>query len=673
MKSVQTSFIDTVTPNRAGLADQFLVACISYQNWSKEECEAKLCKLPSAIYRRLQPLALLQDFKDKKYWVLLKKDNALEFTADDLSFRYQCLSDAPEWVFQGLLVRAVPRLLQATEQESKRIEADGIFYIIKQKPLKPWGYELVTATVEPRKIKVASVRAKVPSMWRLNLGTVTFTPLKAHEDEKGELYAAVAKLPRYDADQFGQDVTRREQGQYVKRARSKFKNRVAAFKFNNPLSLADYYSTRLGTLSLFLEDLNRAYGDDFKIKLKSIEFDEHKHIRALEVARSYVQLHNLVQQFPIYIVNHSRDLEAAERLRVQLLILGIEPVLAADISPERLNIQLVSDKGSYKKGEADPYKVARAQYPQAVIQSCYPERLDATGHARHTVEVVVKELLIKLEVQQCRLIYDYPVLPEDAWFMTQVQLDIKGESWCVVYCKVQNQRLEFGVVPEQVVEDIHISLNSEQRKRFFTGKNRPNLVFWPQTGSFLLLSDTEAVCLPDEAELHSLIKEVEQTVASGIPTELVADYCTLFPDSAVIARLSEINLMASDNIAVSALKAINYQGKDNQHFYDYLAEHGYRLKTSLQKKDNGLLSVTAGVLIDRANALYAAGSVGGAQRGQENFNHIYHVETDLDQVPEWFWDALDVWHVRHRGATVYPYVFKHLREYGDRQVLQLGA
>lgn len=673
MKSVQTSFIDTVTPNRAGLADQFLVASISYQNWSKEECDAKLCKLPSAIYRTLRPLALLQDFKDKKYWVLLKKDNSLKFTADDLSFRYQCLSDASESILQGLLVRAVPRLLQATEQESKRIEADGVFYIIKQKPFKPWGYELVTATIEPRKVKVASVDAKLPSMWRLNLGTMTFTPLKAHENEKGELYSAVAKMPRYDADQFGQDVTRSEQGQYVKRARSKFKNRVAAFKFNNPLSLADYYSTRLGTLSLFLEDLNRAYGDDFKIKLKSIEFDEHKYIQAPEVARSYAQLHNLVQQYPIYIVNQSRDPEAGEWMQTQLLSLGVEPVRAADINPAGLNIQLVSDKDSYKKDEADPYKVARAQYPQAVIQSCYPERLDGTGQARHTVEVVVKELLIKLEVQQGRLLYDYPLLPDNVWFISQAQIDSKGKDWLVVYCRVQGQHLEFGVVPEQVIEDIHISLNTDQRKRLFTGKDRPNLVFWPQTGSFLLLSDTEAVCLPDEAELHALVKEVEQTVASGVPAELVAGYCKLFQDSSVIARLSEINLTGSHSIAVSALKGISYQGKDNQHFYDYLAEHGYRLKTSLQNQANGLLSVTAGVLIDRANALYAAGSVGGAQRGQENFNHIYHAETDLDQVPDWFWGSLDVWHVRHRGATVYPYIFKHLREYGERQVLQLGA
>lgn len=672
MKRVQTSFINIVTLNRAGLAEKFSVACISYQNWSKEECDVKLCKLPSAIYRTLRPLALLQDYQDKKYWVLLKKDNTLEFAADDLSFRYQCLSEAPQWVLQGLLVRAVPRLLQIAEQDSKRIEADGVFYIIEKKPFKPWGYELVTATIEPRKVKVASMEAKVPSMWRLNLGTVTFTPLKAHEDENGELYPAVAKMPRYDADQFGQDVTRSEKGQYVKRARSKFKNRVAAFKFNNPLSLADYYITRLGTLSLFLEDLERAYGDDFKIVLKHIEFDERKHIRAPEVARSYVQLHNLVQQFPIYIVNHSSDLEAAGRMRAELLNLGIEPILAADINPEGLNIQLVSDKDSYKKGETDPYKVARAKYPQVVIQSCYPERLNSKGNARHTAEVVVKELLIKLEVQQSRLIYEYPLLPDNVWFITQAQIDSKGKDWLVVYCKVQNQRLEFGVVPEQIVEEIHISLNAEQRKRFFTGKNRPNLVFWPQTSSFLLLSDTEAVCLPDEAELYSLIKEVEQTVASGIPAELVAGYCKLFPGSAVIACLSEINLMTSDNIAVSALKGISYKGKDNQHFYDYLAEHGYRLKASLQNQDNGLLSVTAGVLIDRANALYSAGSVGGAQRVQENFNHIYHAETDLDQVPGWFWGSLDVWHVRHRGATVYPYIFKHLREYGELQVLQLG-
>lgn len=662
MRTVQTSFIEPVRLNRTALAKRFKVACISYKGWTKEERNAKLCTLPSFIYRSIKPLALLQERKQSCYWVLLKKDDTLALDSDALSYREACFNETHKWILQALLARAVPRLL-SSKQDAKRIEADGIFYIVNQKPFKPWGYELVTATVAPRKNQTLD-------KWWLDLGTVTFTPLKAHENKQGELNPRTARQARYDADQFGQEVTRSHQGQYIKRARSRFNNRVPALKLREPLSLEDYYSSRLGTLSLFLDDLQRAYGEDFKIMLKDIEFDEHKHIRPAEVADSYIELHGLVKQLPIFVVNHSNDLEAAERMRAQLLSLGIEANIAADINPDGLNIHLVNDKDSYKEDEADPYKVARTEYPQVIIQSCYPERLHEKGRVKHTVAVLVKELLIKLEVQQRKLMFDYPVLPEEPWFITQVRPENIREKWPAFYCRVREQHLEFGAVPEQVLEDIEISLSAEQRKRFFNGTDRPHLVFWPETGSFLLLSDTGAVCLPNEAELHALVKEVEQTVASGVPTKLIASYCKSFPDSSVIQRLSEINLAGSRRIAVSELKGISYKGADNQHFYDYLAEHGYRIKSSLQSQDDGLLSVTAGILISRAKALYAVGSVGSSQRKQENFNHIYHVETDFEQVPEWFWSSLDVWHVRHRGATVYPYVFKHLREYGERQVQQ---
>lgn len=666
MRTVQTSFIEQVALNRTALAKQFKVACVSYKGWTKEERDAKLSTLPSLIYRTLKPLALLQDRKESCYWVLLNNDNTLALDFDALSYREACFTETYQWILQALLVRAVPRLL-SSKQDTKRFEADGVFYITKQKAFKPWGNELVTATVEPRKNQALD-------KWRLNLGTVTFTPLKAHENKQGELSHRVAKLPRYDADQFGQEVARSQQGQYIKRARSKFKNRVPAINLGEPFSLEAYYRSRLGTLSLFLDDLQRAYGEDFQITLEDIDFDEHKHIRQTEVANSYSEMHDLVKQFPVFVVNHSHDPEAAERMRAQLLSLGIESIVAADINLDGLNIHLVNDKESYKEDEADPYKVARTEYPQAIIQSCYPERLHEKGKVKHTVAVLVKELLIKLEVQQRKLMFDYPELPEEPWFIiqecTEEYSDDKKEKWHTFYCKVREQQLEFGIVPEQVLESIELSLSSEQRKRVFTGRDRPSLMFWPETEHFLILDDTEAVCLPNEAELHALVKEVDQTVATGVPAELIANYCKSFPSSSVIQHLSEINLNGSQNIAVSDLKGISYKGTANQHFYDYLAEHGYRVKSSLQSKDDGLLSVTSGVLINRAKALYAAGSIGGAQRKQENFNHIYHVETDLEQVPEWFWDSLDVWHVRHRGATVYPYIFKHLREYGELQVLQ---
>lgn len=65
--------------------------------------------------------------------------------------------------------------------------------------------------------------------------------------------------------------------------------------------------------------------------------------------------------------------------------------------------------------------------------------------------------------------------------------------------------------------------------------------------------------------------------------------------------------------------------------------------------------------------MYAAGGADSAQRDQETFNHVYKVLTNGLDVPDWFWHSLEVWHIRHRGTTVSPYIFKHVREFGLRQ------
>lgn len=71
--------------------------------------------------------------------------------------------------------------------------------------------------------------------------------------------------------------------------------------------------------------------------------------------------------------------------------------------------------------------------------------------------------------------------------------------------------------------------------------------------------------------------------------------------------------------------------------------------------------------------MYAAGSPDSAQRNQENFNHIYRAVTNGVDVPDWFWSALEVWHIRHRGTTISPYIFKHVREFALRQCLNMNC
>ena len=57
----------------------------------------------------------------------------------------------------------------------------------------------------------------------------------------------------------------------------------------------------------------------------------------------------------------------------------------------------------------------------------------------------------------------------------------------------------------------------------------------------------------------------------------------------------------------------------------------------------------------------------------DRFNHIYRAVTNGVDVPDWFWSALEVWHIRHRGTTISQYIFKPVREFALRQCLNMNC
>lgn len=665
MKPVLTSFIKETSLDHAALSDRFEIACISYQSWSDVERKTNLAALPKRIYRSGKVLALLQHRKHSQYWVLLPKHTAISLPDDSLSIRVEPLDSVDDWILRALLIRAMPRIIGARKGDLERAEADGLFYVTKHKALGKQGSVITTVTVEPW-------YSQVTQSWRLDIRTITFTPVKAHEDENGQLPPKIAKLPRYELDTLSQEVKRNSNGQYVKRTlwRGR-KNRVPAIKLSGEITLESYYRTRLGVLSMFLEDIQRAYGSALQLELNSIQPDEHQTISDKSVKETYSGLLDLMREQPIWISNQSSDPEAGFKLQAELQRLGLEPVHTNQIESNGLNLLLVNNKDSYKTGEPDPYRIARQEYPDTILQSCYPERLTDEAK-RHVAEVLVKELLIKSEIQQCKLLLDYPLLPNDAWFITSIRPE--GENlrpdavWPMFFCRVDGRQLSFGSLPEDIREELHVSLGKTQKKQVFSGRERAEVVFWPETGANLIVSDTGAVSLPDEKKLLEWVKEFDRTIAEGIPSDLVKEYCDRHSESPLTEDLRDIFTRHNPLIPARAFREIRYQSKASRHFYDYLAAQGYRLKAGFQAKETGPLSTTTGIWINRSQQLYAAGPVGSASRSQDNFNHVYHVGSNGNGVPEWFWKSLEVWHIRHRGTTVFPYIFKHVREYGERQV-----
>lgn len=665
MKPILSSLIESINCDHQALHSQFSVASIHYPAVDKSQRGEQQKTLVKAIYAAGPVLALIQEGRQQRYWVLLPAGGELKPLDDSLRCKAQPLELVPDWALAKLLIRALPRRLEKPDNKRTRFEADGLFYVIRHFKSAIADSNIVVT------VKLDLAWSAAAKQQHLAISTVTFTPLALHLNKDGQLPAKIAQKPRYQMDQLGQSLSRHAQGDYIQQSfRRNKKERVDAFALAGVVSLESYYATRLGSFSLFQQDLQEAYDGALKINLQHIQPEHRVQISAGQVDQSYHALWQQLSQLPIQICNQSSEPQVSHTLLSRLQDYGMQASIACSINPQALNLLLVDDRDSYKEGQSDPYQVARQKYPQVVIQSCYPTSLDEDS--KPVVEVLLKELLIKYEIQQGRLLADYPELPADAWFITSLRPHgkvLRNDPWPMFRVAVQAQQLQFAKLNEQEESQIRDCLSPEQTATIFAGYQRSDLIYWPASGDALIMQDTNALSLPDEPAIHEFIKQMDRCINSGIPRQLMQNYCSQNPDSGLIKCLESLlkKHLGEVTIPVTAFKKLTYRSTEAIHFYDYLAEQGYRFKASLQAQPDGALTPTTGLWFNSQLSLYSAGSVGSAQRKQDNFNHIYKVEGNGIAVPDWFWQALQVWHIRHRGTTAYPFIFKHIKEYAQRQ------
>src|SRR5690606_10359415 len=377
-----------------------------------------------------------------------------------------------------------------------RFEAEGLYYLVKPRPLKSVeGFEFTTVGVD-------ITWCQQLRRHRLEIGVKTFTPLE-YFCRDGKVPAKIAKMPRYSLDLVRQQVSKSFGGDYVKRApSSKQRRRVNAYNIQK-LSTESYYDSRLGVLSLFFDDMKAAYGELIDIQLERIEPDQYRRISDSEVGKHYKKLYEVLQEHPVQVVNKSSDPEAGLRLIAALERHKVVGISSEEIDATGLNILLVDDKDSYTNDAEDPYKLIRKAHPGAIIQSCYPERLQSDG-ASHVVEVLLKELLIKLEVKLQRFLMDYPELPDGATFAVPMRPADEGlapnASWPLACCEVRNGQCRFFIADQSWVNDIQLSLTRDQHKSLFQGYERSPFVWMAQTAEIMIFSETGAVSLPEHEQ-----------------------------------------------------------------------------------------------------------------------------------------------------------------------------
>ncbi len=667
MIKVHTSLLKAPQYCAHALGEHFCFMAVYYGDIPEPARTVRLQTLVQELYRQHQGklLSLARDSKNtRRYVLMLKKGTSLTLTDPSLaSYAREGPLFPADWLVHKLLVRALPRILQSHTRDW--FETDGLFYITDIKPIPGHsGSEIVTIEVTPEPAKGARGQY-------LALKTITFTPFDLHRHADGKPYRKAVNKPRYRLDIASQSLSKCGDGDYVRLARStKQRNRTQAL-YARPGELERFYQSKVGVLTQFLEDFQHACGELARIELQSLEAEQIK-IKDKEVKQAYQEIHRLLGEHRIFIVNRSDDAEAPVVLATELARLGFNGVHADTIMADDLNLLVVNEETEYtQQKHRDPYRLERQRHPDAVIQSCTPQRLQGRS-LEHVVEVLLKELLIKQEVQDRCLLFNYPTMPADRVFVLPVRPEEPEEGlmsdayWPWACASLEENRLSLWWADKAFQEEVGLYLNPQQHRELFTGYVRPAFIFNPQSGELMMITDTQAVTLPDHATLHQYLSDIESCRQQPVPARLLADYLAAATDvpEDLRHRLNQLLKEARQEELTAArlLETIGYRKKDEQAVYDFLTEHGYRLKASLSA-EGGVLTGTSGIWVDHDRQLYFAGAKGSPQPVQSTFGHIYHLENDNADIPDWYLASLEVYHVRHKNPTVMPFIFKHLREY----------
>lgn len=673
MIEVHTSLLTTPHYCAQALAERFTFVAVYYGDIPEPARTTRLQTLAQELYRQNQGrvLSLAKDAREhQRYVLMLSKGDSLTLTDRSLaSYPMEGARFPASWLIRTLLVRALPRILTANTRDW--FESDGLFYITAIKSIPGHqGAEVVTTEVSPQPIKGARGHY-------LALKTVTFTPFSLHRHEDGTPYKKAIKKPRYRLNVAGQSLSKCGDGDYVRLARFPARRNRTQALHARPGQLEQFYKSRVGVLTQFLEDFQRAYGELANIGLQKLNAVQIK-IRDKDVHQAYREIYRLLASQRIYLVNRSDDPLAAEALSAELKQLDLNGIHAGDIMPDGLNLLIVNEAAEYEQQQhRDPYRLARQRYPHAVIQSCTPQRLQGNARA-HVVEVLLKELLIKQEVKDGCLRFGYPDMPADLVFILPIRPEEPEQGlapdadWPWACARLAENRMTFWWADPALQQDVRLSLDAQQQRALFSGYDRPSLVFNPDNKEVMLITDTQAVTLPDHATLHRYLHEIEHSLQQPVPAQLLETCLSVKGDmpEELRSRLQQLIHQARQEAlpASRLLAALNYKKKSEQAVYDFLAEHGYRLKASLAA-DGGVLNATIGIWVDHDRQLYFAGAKGSAQSIQSNFGHIYHLENGYAGIPDWYLASLEVYHVRHKNPTVMPFIFKHLREYAQAHPL----
>ena len=683
---ILTSEIAPPVLDQEVLSQRFAAYKISYQGIGHDLLKTRKPKIAADIHSSGPVLALADYGKERAYFAILSQGEELKYSAEDVAVKPISFSEVPVFIAPKLLLMAMPRLLNSSDSlRQKRMNADGLYYLVDLKPIGGVRTEkkmLITAGCDVQPDWLFTNEQNRPVHNNLSISCASFKPIEQVTFEDGRLSKKHQVKPRYNLDEWGQIVSRDAYGEYIKESFDGSRNHVDAVDISNE-DLEAFELSRVGVLGQCLEDIREVYGESFKIQLKRIPYDIHEYISDSQVRKAYDRIWEVMRPIPVNIIDTTGDLRALEILKNRLDFDRFSFDVSDEPKAGHSNILLVYPPEVYQADNTDDlYKVVKSKYRGMAIQACFPESLinaerSGRGKKNSVFEVLIKELLIKHEVSQREFLLDGFSIPEGAKFVYPVSSG-KGRErvWKFFSLSYSSGKLQFDTLSGSDIKNIEECLTPEHSRylignQWGTGERYP-FIFWPETEDYMFFVESSTVALPEFHEMKKIMVQLQDERSQPIDREFLEIYCDDHPDSQLtevcrgllseLPDASEFNYcQISDGVRK---KKIPNRSKDKESFYQWVeSELGLLWKRSLKQKQDRFMDANLGFFFNREEGAYYVGAKGSPQQTVANFSKIYRLATTLPQIPDSVLNLFKVVHIRHRQMTVYPYPFKHLKEY----------
>ncbi|MCW7555562.1 hypothetical protein NX722_23645 [Endozoicomonas gorgoniicola] len=610
-----------------------------------------------------------------------------------------------------LLVRGVANLIPLEDiKTGKLMDADCPFYCVEplktQEDIKESAF--ITVGIDYFGEWVTATGAR-PDKHILKAYTTTFVPLSlVKEKMKGKRQKAYLRRPRYNVDELTFTIKKDVRGEYVKGTIfCNEKNSASAYNLDAKKPDARKL-TRSGILFRFIKDMKKAYGDLIEISLSSLSGGEYRTFGNSRIDKEYKEISEAVKEFPIRLENLAGSDQIKELLQSRT---GIKFVQDEDVA----TIAVVHPESYYREQKVtDPYKVWKSvnvgRASQAVTLDAslkelknFKARREENEQRRKNgkkpkpdekttiIDTVLANLLVKQEIVEGRPLISRPSLP-NGWFVLPVQIEGDKETpWRWFRVAVDNGRYEFAELSKKELSELSAIAGNDDR--YLLGKpsrskGRSNDRFPMfcniETREYMFFVRTGASVIPDDSMIGAMLEKVDQDKISPLTREQVEELAAELAEersganlSRLLEQFAEMSAFYLDDIS----KAIGTKAGDKDKrfqnissakvsdFFELVTERtGLSWRNTLKRTNNPALNAIYGFYFDKLSGEYFAGNA--QNRNTEDysrFNSLYqiiHSFTELpDELPEWF-NSLSV---RTKQSTVYPFIFKHVREFAIMQ------